>query len=312
MAALHLAAPGGAHGLSILAWHRVLAAPDSLLPSLPDHRAFELQLACLRACCNVLALDEALARLQAGALPPRAACVTFDDGYADNADIALPLLRKHRLPATFFIASGFLDGGIMWNDVVIESIRQARADRLDARQWELGELPLATLAQRRGAIDRLLGRLKYLPLAERDEAVAGLAQRLGAQLPAGLMLSSVDVRKLHEAGMEIGAHTADHPILAGMEADDALRQMAWGRVQLEALAGPVRYFAYPNGKPGTDYEREHVAMVRALGFEAAVTTTPGRSKGDLFQLPRFTPWDRTPAAFALRLARNLMQRQRAV
>jgi len=304
-ALMRLAAPGGQRGLSILVWHRVLVQADPLLPSLPDPAGFERQLVALRACCHVLPLVEAVARLRLGTLPPRAACITFDDGYRDNAEVALPLLIKHRLPATFFIASGFLDGGIMWNDVVIECVRQARGAALDASGLGLGFLPLAGMAQRRAALTVLLERMKYLPLAARDEAAGRLVLQTGACLPPALMLDSSQVRALRRAGMEIGAHTVDHPILRLLPLEEARRQIAWGRVQLEALAGPVRLFAYPNGKPGIDYGPEHVALVRELGFDAAVTTAHGAGGSDLFQLPRFTPWDHAPLRFAARLARNL-------
>jgi hypothetical protein len=91
----------------------------------------------------------------------------------------------------------------------------------------------------------------------------------------------------------------------------AREEFASGRQALERIVGaPVPLFAYPNGKPGTDYRAEHVAMVRELGFEGAVSTAWGADPrhDDLFQLPRFTPWDRTPARFVLRLARNLLNK----
>ncbi|MET0320091.1 MAG: polysaccharide deacetylase family protein, partial [Duganella sp.] len=64
-------------------------------------------------------------------------------------------------------------------------------------------------------------------------------------------------------------------------------------------------FAYPNGRPGTDYRACHVALVRQAGFEGAVTTSPGAGLADVWQLPRFTPWDARQWRFHLRLARNL-------
>ncbi|WP_163360867.1 polysaccharide deacetylase family protein, partial [Escherichia coli] len=85
----------------------------------------------LRSWFNVLPLDEAAQRLKDGSLPARAAALSFDDGYADNHDIALPLLQKHGLPCSFFIATGFLDGGRMWNDTLIESIRLSTKPLLD-------------------------------------------------------------------------------------------------------------------------------------------------------------------------------------
>jgi peptidoglycan/xylan/chitin deacetylase (PgdA/CDA1 family) len=110
--------------------------------------------------------------------------------------------------------------------------------------------------------------------------------------------------------MGIGGHTVNHPILARLPAAEARQEIAQGRAALEAaLDAPVRVFAYPNGKPGQDYLPEHVDMVRELGFEAAVSTAWGVSRGaaDWYQLPRFTPWDQGIGKFGLRLARNMLQ-----
>jgi hypothetical protein len=74
------------------------------------------------------------------------------------------------------------------------------------------------------------------------------------------------------------------------------------------LHQPIKLFAYPNGKPGRDYRARDVALVRELGFAAAVSTASGAARhGDpLHELPRFTPWDRTPMRWAARLARNYL------
>ena len=69
----------------------------------------------------------------------------------------------------------------------------------------------------------------------------------------------------------------------------------------------MRVFAYPNGQPGHDYRHEHVALVHDLGFDGAVSTAWGvaRAGADIFQIPRFTPWDRSDLRFELRMIGNL-------
>ena len=122
------------------------------------------------------------------------------------------------------------------------------------------------------------------------------------------MMTSDQVRALAASGMGIGGHTMRHPILASISDDEARNEIAGGRDALEALVRqPVSLFAYPNGKPGTDYTAAHVSMVKDLGFSAAFSTSPGAAtaKSSLYELPRFTPWDRTRARWAWRLARNL-------
>lgn len=305
---LSLLSPGGRRGLSILIYHRVLPRKDPLFPGEVDRADFALQMALLQSRFNVLPLLEAVQRAKAGTLPPRAAAITFDDGYADNAEVALPVLQQYGLHATFFVATGFLNGGRMWNDSVIELVRHAPGGVLDATPLGLGSHPLHTLGDRQRAVPALIGQLKYLPMAERLAQVGRLVALAGVALPTDLMMTDAQVRKLHAAGMGIGAHTANHPILARLTDAQARDEIANGKQALEAVIGAaVPLFAYPNGKPGEDYLPQHVAMVRELGFDGAVSTAwgAGRPAMDPFQLPRFTPWDRTPLRFLLRLAGNL-------
>ena len=128
------------------------------------------------------------------------------------------------------------------------------------------------------------------------------------------MMREDQVRELHAAGMEVGAHTVTHPILLNTAPDAARHEIVEsGRRLAEILRQPIDLFAYPNGKPSVDYSAEHVAMVRDAGYATAVSTGWGvaTAQSDRFQLPRFTPWDRTPGRFALRLIRNMRNAQGA-
>jgi peptidoglycan/xylan/chitin deacetylase (PgdA/CDA1 family) len=110
--------------------------------------------------------------------------------------------------------------------------------------------------------------------------------------------------------MEVGAHTVNHPILAEIPLGHARHEMQASRTRLEQITGaPVRLFAYPNGTPGRDYHAEHAALARELGFDAAVSAAWGaaRAGDDLYQIPRFTPWDGADWRFGLRMAHNLMR-----
>lgn len=298
--------PGGARGgLSVLIFHRVLPTPDPLFPDEPDAARFAEILDWVGKTFNVLPLDRAIADLSSGSLPPRALAITFDDGYADNYTVALPVLNRFGFHATFFVASSFLDGGRMWNDTVIESIRACPASSIDL--GELGQHDLSNHAARRQTIDRLLPQIKYLMSSERLECVSRIAARCGIVPPDDLMMTSEQLRALHGAGMGVGGHTRTHPILARLIDVDARAEIEGGKADLEAILGrSLTLFAYPNGKPGVDYDSRHTAMVKECGFEAAVSTSAGMATtaSDLMQLPRFTPWDRTQLRFCLRLFRN--------
>ena len=307
-----LLSPKGAQArLSILIFHRVLSEPDPLLPGEPDAASFDRLCAWVAEWFQVLSLDAAVACLKRGDLPARAMVITFDDGYADNHEVAMPILQRHGLVATFYVATGFLDGGRMWNDTVIESVRACQLPALDVAHLGingLAKLPLGDDAQRRAAIRALLGSLKYRPVDERLQLVHQVVEAAGAPLRGGAMMRSDQVKALRQAGMTIGAHTVSHPILLKLTAEQARREIDQSRQHLEAILGePVRHFAYPNGVPGRDLSNATAKLVRDMGFDSAVTTAWGAARlgADSFQLPRFTPWDRSRWKFGARLARNL-------
>lgn len=294
--------------LSILIFHRVLTQPDSLFPGELDARRFNEVLSWVSRWFQVIPLDESVSRLGSGTLPARAAAITFDDGYADNATNALPILRAHGMTATFFVASSFLDGGRMWNDSIIEAVRSFRGKVLDLSDAGLGSFCLESPEQRRIAIESLLGQIKYLEPLPRQKTVQQVVSIAGRSLPDDLMMRSEQVCQLRNAGMQIGAHTCSHPILEKIPDGHALAEIKGSKASLESLLGEsVSLFAYPNGKPDTDYSAKHVEMVRQAGFVAAFSTAHGVASQttDIYQLPRFTPWDRTRSRFAIRLLANL-------
>jgi peptidoglycan/xylan/chitin deacetylase (PgdA/CDA1 family) len=307
-----LLSPGGAAArLSVLIFHRVLSEPDPLLPEEMHARRFARLCGWLANWFNVLPLDEAVERLYLGSLPARSLAISFDDGYADNAEIAAPLLRRHGLPCTFFVSSGFLDGGCMWNDIVIQAVRHAAGPGLQALRCagvDLGSHSLEGWPARRATLDALIARVKYLEPAHRLEVVQALAAAAGAPPARSEMMRSSQVADLARQGFGIGGHTVNHPILARLDEPAALAEMAEGRQRLQAIIGrPVTLFAYPNGKPGLDYHATTVQLARRCGFQAAFSTARGSATAtsDRYQLPRFTPWDRRRLPFALRLAGNL-------
>lgn len=306
---LNWATPAGARArLSVLIFHRVLPEPDPLFPDEMTAQRFDEVCGWFKGWFNVLPLDEAAARLQAGALPARAACITFDDGYADNCHVALPILQRHGLVATFFIATGFLDGGRMWNDTIIETVRRCEDLRSVCQAASALQAMPPTVAQRQAAIATLINQIKYLPVAERVDKTEALARAAQVALPDDLMMTSADVKTLRRAGMQVGAHTVSHPILARLSRLEAEQEIGDSKRFLEDLLGErIGLFAYPNGKPGEDYSPESVAVVRSLGFDAAVSTQWGASRqgDDVLQIKRFTPWDLTRLRFGLRLLRNL-------
>ena len=310
---LSIVAPAGPKGrLSILIFHRVLPRPDPLFADLPDAAKFERDMRWVRDWFNVLPLPAAIERLYEGTLPARAMAITFDDGYADNEQFAAPILQRLGLSATFFVSTGFLGGGCMWNDRIIEAVRSVRGDRLDLCDAGFGHHALAGAAPRRAAIEALLDAIKHLEPAEREGATAAVVRGCGSPAAPTLMMEPEQVRSLRRMGMDVGAHTVTHPILTRLAPEAARAEMQRSKSELEAMLGErVDLFAYPNGVPGRDYAAEHARMARDCGFSAAVSTAWGAASAasDRFQLPRFTPWDRTKLRYGARLLANYRRRE---
>jgi peptidoglycan/xylan/chitin deacetylase (PgdA/CDA1 family) len=291
--------------LLVFIFHRILDRPDELLPGEPDARQFDWMVRLIAANFDVLPFGAAVRRLQRGELGRPSACVTFDDGYMDNLTVALPILKRHGIPATFFVATGFLEGDRMWSDDICEAVRKFPGDSVDLSRFDLGRHDLRTAADRALTVSVLQQRLKYLPHGERSETARALAHAAGLEDISRLMLDRDGVRALRAAGMEIGAHTHTHPILKGLGGDEAYAEIVRSRLELEhILSEPVDVFAYPNGDPQLDIDSSHPEMLRRAGFSAAATTQRGvgRAGTDPYMMPRFTPWDRTPARFAGRCA----------
>jgi peptidoglycan/xylan/chitin deacetylase (PgdA/CDA1 family) len=257
---------------------------------------------------NVLPLRAAIEALYRGTLPSRALSISFDDGYSDNEELAAPILQRLGLSATFFVSTGYLFGGCMWNDTIIEAVRGTRVRTLDLTTVGLGEVEVQSLSARRSAITHLLASIKHLEPEKRSAAVEAVVAAACAEPPKDLMMRPEQLRRLRQLGMDVGAHTVNHPILANLGEREARLEIAQGKAQLEDIFGEaVELFAYPNGVPNQDYRQEHVRFVRDLGFAGAVSTAWGAAsmRSDRFQLPRFTPWDRSRFRYGARLLWNL-------
>lgn len=289
--------------LVVLIYHRVLRAADPLRTGDPTEEEFDRHMSLLARWFNPLPLREAVSRLRRGRLPARAVCVTFDDGYVDNLTAALPILERHSIPATFFIASGYLDGGAMWNDVLIDAVAAA-PERLDLSEMGLGVHTLSTSGDRARLVEQMLPKIKYLPVGDREAACRRVSE-LAGRVPSGQMLTRKELVRL-AAGrdVEIGAHSVTHPILKGLDADCLAAEVRESKAQLEAITTrPVVSFAYPNGKPGRDFDGRTTEVVESAGYEVAVSTAYGSagSDSDPFAIPRVDPWDKQMSRLGARL-----------
>jgi peptidoglycan/xylan/chitin deacetylase (PgdA/CDA1 family) len=252
----------------------------------------------------VLPLEECVERSRQRRAPPRAVCITFDDGYRDNYENAFPVLRKFGLCATVFLATGSIESGKpLWYDLVFDSFRRSSVDSI-----VLGEngYRLGTVAEKRVALDGILRNLRRLSTAERDEKILKLLSALKVDASACRGYEKLGWREIEEmcrGGIRFGAHTVTHPILTSIPLQDAIDEIRNSRRTIEDRLGtPVRTFAYPNGGK-EDFSETVKRLLKEEGFVAAVTTLQGNNDGgtDPLELRRYGIWDHNPHVLGLRL-----------
>ena len=286
-----LAAPG--RGV-IFALHRVRPfapptpgyAPNRLLEVTPEF--LDAALARIAQEFELVRLAEVPRRLSEDG-PPFAA-LTFDDGYRDTRDVALPILQRHGAPATVFLAPGLIERTArLWWLELEEAIR-----RLDAVELAGARLPARDAREKSIAFERVYWALRARPEAELLDAVAALAAEASvtsAALAQDEFLTWDEARDFAAHPLiEIGAHSLTHRRLAQWPAEVAREELAGCKAALETRLGvTVTSFAYPVGDPTSAGPREF-ALAAEAGYEIAVTTRPGmlfaEHAGHLTALPR--------------------------
>lgn len=295
--------------LSILIYHQVLEKPDPIRPSEPDAEQFRWQMELIKKYFTPISLPDALECLKTNTLPRNAICVTFDDGYIDNLTVAEPILASLSIPATVYVSTGFSLGVNMWNDRLIDLVADDARQQLDLKALEMDVVELSDTTQRLALIKSAISKLKYLSLSERVSLIDELYAVNSATEYPRKMMNQAEIKLLRDKGINIGAHTVNHPILKVLDSEAQTLEIIQSKETLEQWLGqPVLDFAYPNGVEGRDFDDVAVNLVEKAGFRSAVVTDWGVSQSDtsLFKLKRFTPWDELPSRFHLRLVRNLL------
>ncbi len=236
----------------------------------------------------LVSLDEGLRALEEAAPGIRYA-ITVDDGYHDNL-LALAGLGAP-VPATVYLTTGHIGGDTLWPYALSDAIAHSPHASVTIPLVGPATVRLDSPTARQEASEKLVTALKAVPYAQLDACLAEVLAALEADVPpqAGDMLSWDDVRRLHRWGVEIGAHTVYHPILANADDRTAAAEIVGSRDRIAAELGEApRHFAHPNGGP-TDFLDRDVATVAGAGFVSAVTTIEGINQADTdrFRLLRF-------------------------
>jgi peptidoglycan/xylan/chitin deacetylase (PgdA/CDA1 family) len=243
---------------------------------------------------EIVTIDELHARLTMQNFGRRFACFAFDDGYRNNRDYALPVMREFNAPFTLFVASDFAEGsGLLWW-IALELVI-AKADTIEVTMGgSATQFDTATVAGKQAAFERLHDWLRALPEFELKREIDTLSARHGvdqAAICADLCLSWDELQQIAaDPLVTIGAHSITHCNLAKQSEGVAAYELRESRARIEqAVQTDVVHLAYPYGDRIAAGPREF-ALARAAGYKTAVTTRPGmifaESGRHLTALPR--------------------------
>ncbi len=290
------------HRRSLIAvtYHGVLprVPRDFLYRNCVSVEAFRRQVEFLRRHYVPVGLHQAVAAFGGRApLPPSSALVTFDDGFRNNHDHALPVLRELGVPAAVFVTTGMLDrpATLPWVEELSARILRGTGSRLVLRDGDLAlDLPLEDAELRARACDLVRRHLKRAGSAVRERWMEQVRRQ--CPLPDGVLeperfafLDWDQARALARSGVAIGSHTVHHLCLVGLSEDEMTREVEGSRRRIEEEIGaPCLAFAYPDGAPETISEAGRRRVERA-GYAAAFTQIPGpnRAGADCYRLRRY-------------------------
>jgi len=289
--------------VTLLTYHSIIDQP---LPfddwCFLDSARFEQQLRYLSQHFRLVSMSEACAVLsgeqQAQGDKPLAV-ITFDDGYQNNFDIALPLLEKYQAPAMIYLVSDLIASERnFWFTRLLQALSVSQASELRwGHQGNERSYPLTNSEDKARSCAQLQAALKALPSESIIEAVEEIEKRLGVETQDSVepgspfrMLDQPSLDALHAHPLiEFGAHTHSHHILSRLDSRVKAQEINHSVDAVSALAGRrCEHFAFPNGAP-QDYDQESIDLLRAAGIKSAVTMSPGPARpGDnLLKINRY-------------------------
>jgi peptidoglycan/xylan/chitin deacetylase (PgdA/CDA1 family) len=264
--------------LRIITYHRVAdpAKTPELNPRMisATPAVFAEQMQYLSGSFNVISMEQALEAVRCGKkLPERAVLITFDDGYFDFKDVAWPIMKKLKLPATVFVPTSYPGESdrFFWWDKLYAAFTQTTESKLQIENLDL--LPLGNREQRLQSLKLIQNYVKTLPHKDAMELVIDICQSLGVENAVKQATMDWDqLRTLAREGVTLGAHTRTHPLLTRLEVDAALEEISGSYNDLKREIGDILpVFAYPNG----NHDQTIVDVLIQEDLKLAVTVIDG-------------------------------------
>jgi peptidoglycan/xylan/chitin deacetylase (PgdA/CDA1 family) len=233
--------------LTVLCYHRVLDTDgefpfDSDLVSASTAQ-FREQLRYISRNYNVLNFRSLARYLRKnnGRFPDNPLLITFDDGYIDNYTVAYPMLREFGLPATIFVTAGFIGGKrLFWWDRIAYIVKKTARKSISLDRPVEISLDIESFDDRQECARRVIKLAKTIPEDAKEELIGELSRQLNVTPPDGeadYVMSWEQLREMNEQGIEIGAHSVNHPIFSNVDDRRLGEEVAYSRKLIEEKVG---------------------------------------------------------------------------
>jgi len=281
---------------SILAYHRIcpLKDQDGLFKDMfTSPEIFQKQMGYLAQKHNIITLEELInALLEGKTIKKNSVVITFDDGYEDNYQYALPILKKYAFPATIFISTAYIETDrIFWWDRLAFLITNADRPKISLKfRGNTLKLNLVGFKNKVHSFEKIAAIIKGLSVLEGDELLIGLESLLNITKKANYprMLSWGQLEEMLNQDISVGAHTHSHGALSCLSKESFEQEMVLPRRILESkLKRKIEYIAYPYGEEKYINDSS-IAMTKDAGYKAGLTNNQGVIFGndDVFRLRR--------------------------
>jgi peptidoglycan/xylan/chitin deacetylase (PgdA/CDA1 family) len=298
----------------ILLYHRVADAEADPFRLCVSPERFEEQLRLLRRSWPVVALDELVDGVDASVPREPVVVVTFDDGYADNLEVAQPVASALEVPVTVFVTGEPIQTGerFWWDELVAvlwQPADRPRTVTVEVNGW-VRSFPLFTEEQKVKACAELHRSLRSIEKPERRGVLDEIAAQLAGQplSDGGRPLTTAELKQLAALpGVTVGAHTMQHRALSSMPPAERIVELRESRRFVQNTVGRrVDFFSYPFGRAG-DVGSDSKRAVAEAGYRAACTTVqePVRLGQSHYALPRLTVYDESAEALIQRVTELL-------
>ncbi len=300
----------------LLNYHRIVQSPDSegffVQPGMyVSPFTFRLHLSFLKRHFQVLPLQDLVARIETKSSISGCCAITFDDGWVDNYFLAYPMLQQFEMPATIFLATGFIGTDrLFWPDEVAYHLKHMEFSQLANFSAILKILPSHILRSSLSdkQLDQVITTLKAYSPEERREFLIRLRSRCGISFNRRMMMNWNEIKEMVSSGLvRVGSHSHEHVFLDQVSLEEANKEVALSRREIEQRLGvSPTMFAYPNGNLAGGIG----PVLKRNGFKAAVTTRKAWFNGRVnkYKIPRIGMHEDVSRTVPMFFARILLDR----